>query len=34
MTPANVAKLVGNTPEMIYKYYVSADEEISLAFEL
>lgn len=34
MTPANVAKLVGNTPEMIYKHYVSADEDIKLAFEI
>jgi integrase len=34
MTPTNVAKLVGNSPEMIYKHYVSADENISLAFEL
>jgi integrase len=34
MTPANVAKLVGNTPEMIYKHYVSADEDTSVAFEL
>jgi len=34
MTPANVAKLVGNTPEMIYKYYVSADEDIEVAFEI
>lgn len=34
MTPANVAKLVGNSPEMIYKYYVSADNNIKLAFEL
>ena len=33
MTPANVAKLVGNTPEMIYKHYVSADENIKVAFE-
>jgi integrase len=34
MTPANVAKLVGNSPEMIYKHYVSADDDVKLAFEL
>jgi len=34
MTPANVAKLVGNTPEMIYKHYVSADENVEVTFEL
>ena len=34
ITPANVAKLVGNSPEMIYKHYVSADEDIKLAFEI
>lgn len=34
MTPANVAKLVGNTPDMIYKHYVSADEDIKVAFEI
>jgi integrase len=34
MTPANVAKLVGNTPEVIYKHYVSADKDPELAFEL
>ena len=34
MTPATVAKLVGNSPEMIYKHYVSADENLTPAFEL
>jgi integrase len=34
MTPANVAKLVGNTPEMIYKHYVSADENLKVAYEI
>ena len=34
MTPANVAKLVGNSPEMIYKHYVSADEDAKVAFEI
>jgi integrase len=34
MTPANVAKLVGNSPEMIYKHYVSADEDAKVAFEV
>lgn len=34
MTPANVAKIVGNSPEMIYKHYVSADEDIKVAFEI
>lgn len=34
MTPANVAKLVGNTPQMIYEHYISTDENITLAFEL
>ncbi len=34
MTPANVAKLVGNSPEIIYKHYVSADKDPELAFEL
>jgi integrase len=34
MTPANVAKLVGNSPEIIYKHYVSADKDAELAFEL
>ncbi len=33
MTPANVAKLVGNSPEIIYKYYVSAEKDPELAFE-
>jgi integrase len=33
-TPANVAKLVGNTPEMIYKHYVSADEDAKVVFEV
>jgi integrase len=33
MTPANVAKLVGNSPEMIYKHYVSAEKDPELAFE-
>jgi integrase len=33
-TPANVAKWVGNSPEMIYKHYVSADENATLAFKL
>jgi integrase len=32
-TPANVAKLVGNTPEMIYQHYVSADENAKVVFE-
>jgi integrase len=32
-TPANVARLVGNTPEMIYKHYVSADENVKVVFE-
>jgi len=30
MSPSNVARLVGNTPEMIYKHYVSADEDITV----
>lgn len=34
MTPANVAKLVGNSPEIIYKHYVSAEKDPQLAFEL
>ena len=34
MTPANVAKLVGNSPEMIYKHYVSVDEDAKVAFEV
>jgi integrase len=34
MTPTNVARLVGNSPEMIYKHYVSADENLTPAFEL
>jgi len=34
MTPANVAKLVGNSPEVIYKHYVSAEKDPELAFEL
>jgi integrase len=34
MSPANVAKLVGNSPEVIYKHYVSADEDLRVAFEL
>lgn len=33
-TPANVAKLVGNSPEMIYKHYVSADDDIKVVFEI
>jgi integrase len=33
MTPATVAKLVGNTPEIIYQHYVSADENLRAAFE-
>jgi integrase len=33
-TPANVAKLVGNSPEMIYKYYVSADDDAKVVFEI
>lgn len=33
-TPANVAKLVGNSPEMIYKHYVSADEDAKVVFEI
>lgn len=34
MTPANVAKLVGNSPEVIYKHYVSAEKDPEVAFEL
>jgi integrase len=34
MTPANVAKLVGNSPEMIYKHYVSADEDAKVGREI
>lgn len=34
MTPADVAKLVGNTPEMIYKHYVSSSQDVRVAFEL
>ena len=34
MTPADVAKIVGNSPEMIYKYYVSADKDAKVAFEI
>jgi len=34
MTPANVAKIVGNSPEMIYKHYVSADEDAKVVFEI
>jgi len=34
MTPANVAKLVGTSPEMIYKHYVSADEDAKVEFEI
>jgi integrase len=33
-TPANVAKLVGNSPEMIYKHYVSADDDAKVMFEI
>ncbi|AFZ22332.1 tyrosine-type recombinase/integrase [Allocoleopsis franciscana] len=33
-TPANVAKLVGNSPEMIYKHYVSADDDAKVVFEI
>jgi integrase len=33
VTPANVAKLVGNSPEMIYKHYVSADADLCVAFK-
>jgi integrase len=33
VTPANVAKLVGNSPEMIYKHYVSADEDARVMIE-
>ena len=34
VTPANVAKIVGNSPEMIYKHYVSADEDAKVGFEI
>jgi integrase len=34
MTVADVAKFVGNTPEMILNHYVSADENARLTFEL
>jgi integrase len=34
MTPANVARLVGNSPEMIYKHYVSADADITVLCEV
>jgi integrase len=33
-TPTNVAKMVGNSPEMIYKHYVSADEDLRVTFEV
>jgi integrase len=33
-TPANVAKLVGNSPETIYKHYVSADEGVRVLIEI
>jgi integrase len=33
-TPANVAKLVGNSPEMIYQHYVSADDDAKVVFEI
>jgi len=33
-SPANVARLVGNSPEMIYKHYVSADDDAKVAFEI
>jgi integrase len=34
VTPENVAKLVGNSPEMIYEYYVSADDDAKVEFEI
>jgi integrase len=34
VTPANVAKIVGNSPEMIYKHYVSADEDAKVGYEI
>lgn len=33
-TPANVALLVGNSPEIIYKYYVSANSNTKATFEI
>ena len=33
-TPANVAKLVGNSPEIIYRHYVSADNDTKAPFEI
>jgi integrase len=33
-TPANVAALVGNTADVIYKCYVSADEDARVFFEI
>jgi integrase len=34
MTPANVAKIVGTSVEMIYRNYVSADEDTNVAMEI
>jgi integrase len=33
-TPANVAKLAGNSPEIIYRHYVSADKDTKPTFEI
>jgi integrase len=34
MTPANVAKIVGTSVEMIYRNYVSADEDTNVVMEI
>ena len=34
VTPANVAQLVGNSPEMIYKHYASVDDDAKVGFEV